>query len=100
MGGPKPGCSDIVRAGIIESHNVFVLGPILVKFHIRTGLIESFQRSFGRGGAPKKNCRSSSGALSSSLEQNFCFQAKNKKAVIFYLLANPAETAYLSARDG
>ena len=27
---------------IIESHNFIVLGPILVKFHIRTWLIESF----------------------------------------------------------
>ena len=34
-GGPKPGCSDRLRAEIIESHNFFVLGPILVKFHIR-----------------------------------------------------------------
>ena len=41
-GGPKPGCSDSVRAGIIESHNFFVLGPILVKFHIRTWLSKSF----------------------------------------------------------
>ena len=30
----------------------------------------------------------------------FCFTAKMKRAVIFYLLANPAETAYLSVRDG
>ena len=41
-GGPKPGWSDSIRAGIIESHNFFVLGPILVKFHVRTRLIESF----------------------------------------------------------
>ena len=41
-GGPKPGCSDCLRTGTIESHNFFVLGPILVKFHIRTRLIESF----------------------------------------------------------
>ena len=34
-GGPKPGCSDSLRTGTIESHNFFVLGPILVKFHIR-----------------------------------------------------------------
>ena len=45
-GGPKPGCSDSVRAGIIESHNFFVLRPILVKFHIRTRLIESFPVTF------------------------------------------------------
>ena len=41
-GGPKPGCSDRLRVGIIESHNFFVLGRIVVKFHIRTRLIESF----------------------------------------------------------
>ena len=45
-GGLKPGWSDSVRAGIIESHNFFVLGPILVKFHIRTRLNESFQMTF------------------------------------------------------
>ena len=45
-GGPKPGCSDGLRAGTIESHNFFVLGPILVKFHIRTRLIESFPTIF------------------------------------------------------
>ena len=45
-GGPKPGCSDGLRAGIIESHNFFVLGPILVKLHIRTQLIESFPMTF------------------------------------------------------
>ena len=42
-----PGCSDCLRAGIIESQNFFVLGPILVKFHIRTRLIESFPTIFG-----------------------------------------------------
>ena len=57
-GGPKPGCLDGLRAEIIESHNFFVLSPILVKFHIRTRLIESFPRFFGRGGAPKKSCTS------------------------------------------
>ena len=41
-GGLKPVCSDGLRAGTIESHNFFVLGPILVKFQIRTRLIESF----------------------------------------------------------
>ena len=45
-GGPKPGWSDSVRAGIIKSHNLFVLRPILVKFHIRTRLIESFPTTF------------------------------------------------------
>ena len=45
-GGPKPVCSDGLRAGTIESHNFFVLGPILVKFHIRTRLIESFETIF------------------------------------------------------
>ena len=45
-GGPKPGCSDGLCTWTIESHNFFVLGPILVKFHIRTRLIESFQSIF------------------------------------------------------
>ena len=41
-GVPKPVCSDCLRTGTNKSHNFFVLGPILVKFHIRTRLIESF----------------------------------------------------------
>ena len=45
-GGPMPGCSDGLRDGTIESHNFFVLGPILVKFHIRTRLIEGFRTIF------------------------------------------------------
>ena len=45
-GGPKPGCSDGLCTGIIESHKFFVLGPILVKFHVRTRLIESFPTIF------------------------------------------------------
>ena len=45
-GGPKPICSDGLCTGTIESHNFFVLGPILEKFHIRTRLIESFPRIF------------------------------------------------------
>ena len=44
---PKPVWSDSGRAGIIESHNFFVfLRPILVKFHIRTRLIEGFPTTF------------------------------------------------------
>ena len=43
---PKPGFSDSVRAGIIEGHNFLILCPILVKFHIQTGLIESFLRTY------------------------------------------------------
>ena len=45
-GGPKQGSSNGLRAGFIESHNFFVLGPILVKLHIRTRLIESFPTVF------------------------------------------------------
>ena len=45
-GGPKPGCSDRLRVRIIESHNFFVLGPILVKYHIRTRLMEGFPSTF------------------------------------------------------
>ena len=35
-----------LRAGIIESHNFFVLRRILVKFHIRTRLIENFPLTY------------------------------------------------------
>ena len=45
-GGPKPCCSDGLRTGTIVSHNFFVLGPMLVKFHIRTRLIEGFPMIF------------------------------------------------------
>ena len=45
-GSLKLGCSDGLCTGTIESHNFFVLGPILVKFHIRTRLIESFLTTF------------------------------------------------------
>ena len=45
-GGPKPVSSDGLRAGPIESHNSFVLSPILVKFHIWTRLIKSFPTIF------------------------------------------------------
>ena len=45
-GGPKPVCSDGVRAGTVESHNFFVLGPTMVKFHIRNHLFESFRMMF------------------------------------------------------
>ena len=57
-GGPKPRSSDGFCTGAIESHNFFVLDPILVKFHIRTRLIESFPTIFGCGGAAKKSCTS------------------------------------------
>ena len=45
-GGFKPGSSDGLCAGIIESHNFFVLGLIMVKFHIRTRLNEGFPTIF------------------------------------------------------
>ena len=45
-GGPKPVCSDGLRAGTFKSHNFFVFVPILVKFDIRTRLIESFPTIF------------------------------------------------------
>ena len=44
--GPKPVCSDGLRAGTIESHNFFVFGPIMVKFPIRNRLFESFPTIF------------------------------------------------------
>ena len=46
FGGPKPICSNGLSAGTIESQNFFVLGPILVKFHIRTRQIEGFPTIF------------------------------------------------------
>ena len=46
VGGPKPICSDGFSTGTIKSHNFLVLGPILVKFLIRTRLIESFPVTF------------------------------------------------------
>ena len=48
--GPKLFCSDSVRAGIIESHNFFVLVPTLVKFHIRVGpaVFRGRLRAFGK----------------------------------------------------
>ena len=45
-GCPKRVCSDGLCTGTIESHNFFVLGPILVKCHIRTRLIEGFPTIF------------------------------------------------------
>ena len=57
-GVPKPGCSNSLRAGFIESHNFFVLAPILVKFHIRTCLIESFPTIFQTWWCGKKSCTS------------------------------------------
>ena len=45
-GGPKLGCSDTVRSGIIESLSFRVLHPILVKFHIPTWLIEIFPMTY------------------------------------------------------
>ena len=50
-GGPKPSCSDCLRAGIIENNTFFFFGPTLVTFHIPTRLI-------GFGAAPKKSCTS------------------------------------------
>ena len=45
-GGPKLVCSDGLCTGTIESQNFFVLGSIVVKFHIWTQLIESFPATF------------------------------------------------------
>ena len=45
-GGPKPGCSDGLCTGTIESYNFLVLGPILVKSHIRNRLIDGFPTIF------------------------------------------------------
>ena len=87
-GGPKPVRSDGLRAGNIESHNFFVLGFILVKFHIRTRLLESFRTIFRRWcsgeekfqftpfwGGPKPVC--SDGLRTGTIESHnfFCFRS-------------------------
>ena len=46
-GGSKPGYLDELCAGIMESHNFFVLRPILVKLYILTHLMESFPIVYG-----------------------------------------------------
>ena len=53
------------------------------------------------GAVIKKNCRSPLKCIVKLSRAKFfqVFRQKNKKAVTFYLLANPAETAYLSVRD-
>ena len=48
LGGPKSGCSNSVRAGFIESHNFFVLGPTLVKFQAGPALFHGHLRAFGK----------------------------------------------------
>ena len=45
--GPEEAGRDRLCAGINKSRNFFVLGPILVKFHIRTRLIKSFPTMYG-----------------------------------------------------
>ena len=56
--GPKPGCSDSLHTGIIESHKVLLFSPILVKFHIHTRLIKSFPMIFRTSWWGEKNCTS------------------------------------------
>ena len=69
--------------------------------HISTQQIQSYPREYGWWSCGKEK-------LSVPLEAHhkaqsseiFLFSGKNlKRAVIFYLLVNPAETAYLSCRD-
>ena len=100
-GGPKLGCSDGLRAGIIESHNLFVLRPILLKLHLLTRPMKSFPMVYGLW-------RCIEVKLSIPLEAHYKAQSsefflfsgkKIKRPVIFYLLANPLQTVYLSVRD-
>ena len=101
-GGPKPGCSDSVCAGIIKSHNFLVLRPMLPKnayfssanrqLSIAVWLVELGWR---------KIVDPSRAAPQSSIERNFSkFSAKKLRVVMFYPLSDPAETPYLSVRDG
>ena len=101
-GGPKLDCSDGLRASIIESHKFFFLCPILLKLHILARLIESLARTYGPKSCEKEKLSilleaHHKAQLSEKISK---FSAKKiKRAVIFYLLANLAETAYLSFRD-
>ena len=69
--------------------------------HISPHLIESYPREYGSWSWAKEQLliplEAHHKAQSSEVFRSF--QAKNVKSGIFYLLANPAETAYLSFRD-
>ena len=47
LGWPRVGWWDHLRAGIFKSRNIFILRPILVRFHIRTQLIKSLPTTYG-----------------------------------------------------
>ena len=69
--------------------------------HISTQLIDSFPLTYGMWSCDleKLPIRLEAHHKAQLSEIFLSFQPKIKRAVIFYLLANPAETAYLCIRD-
>ena len=104
----KPGCSDGLRPGFIESHNFFVLGPILVKFHIRTRLIEGFPTMFWTWWCGEEKLHFTPFHTLRQLKRDeACFHhlggsqtfQRGTGTYLYAGFANHAETAYLSFRD-
>ena len=94
-------CLKIVNWKRFERRNFLVLRPVLLKIHISTKLIQSYPREYGwwSCGKEKLSIPLEAHHKAQSSDIFLSFQAKKLKAVIFYLLANYAETAYLSFRD-
>ena len=69
--------------------------------HILSRLIETCPTTYGPKSCDEERfVDPSRGAPWSSVKRNFSkFSSKKKRAVIFYVLANPGGTAYLSFRD-
>ena len=84
--GPKPGCSDGLRAATIESHNFFVLGPILVKFHIHTCLIENFPTIFRTWWCGEEKLHFTPFAVVLSGYTQTAFAPELSKAITFFVL--------------
>ena len=91
----------IVNWKRFKHRNFLVLQPILLKMHISSQLIQSYPTECSWLSCGKEK-------LSIILEAHYKAQStdiflfsgkKSKRAVTFYLLANHAETAYLSFRD-
>ena len=85
-----------------ERGNFLVLRPVLLKLHISTQLIDSFPLPY----CPK-SCDKEKLSIPVELYLNaqssqifLSFRPKIERAVIFYLLPNPAQTTYLSVWDG
>ena len=98
---PRSPCLKIVNRKRFECCNFLVLRPVLLKI----AYFNSAKRQLSNDIWPKElGWRNivdpSRGASLGSIEQNFSvFRQKIKRAVIFYLLANHAETAYLRVQD-